>query len=188
MSITIEQTKEQVADSFELNRHVYLRSIRMAKSSLWSESISMLEGVHGPLESRIDFNPAEVKKLDSVLLLNTTFKFNVYAASASPAREVVRIECQFEAEYGLASGYTPAEGHIKAFHEGNAIFNCWPYFREYVQSSAVRMNYPPPPVPLLRLIPGTKSTSGDDVTPQKLPGRTTKRKRKVQNRRTQPVR
>jgi hypothetical protein len=33
------------------------------------------------------------------------------------------------------------------------IFNCWPYFREYLQSTVTRMNLLPLTVPLLRLLP-----------------------------------
>lgn len=41
--------------------------------------------------------------------------------------------------------------HVKSFAETNAVFNAWPYFREYVQSTTLRMGLPPLTVPLLKL-------------------------------------
>lgn len=40
---------------------------------------------------------------------------------------------------------------LKAFAETNGIFNAWPYFREFVQSSFVRMDLPPVLLPLYRI-------------------------------------
>lgn len=39
----------------------------------------------------------------------------------------------------------PSEQHVVAFHGGNAIFNCWQYFREFIQSATARMGFPPLP-------------------------------------------
>jgi hypothetical protein len=58
-----------------------------------------------------------------------------------------------EASYELAEGYEPTSEQIEAFRQGNAIFNCWTYFREYVQSSVARMNFPSVTVPFLRMVP-----------------------------------
>jgi len=66
---------------------------------------------------------------------------------------VLIISCRLEVAYELAEGYEPTSEQIDAFRQGNAIFNCWPYFREYVQNSVARMNYPPVTIPFLRMVP-----------------------------------
>jgi hypothetical protein len=37
--------------------------------------------------------------------------------------------------------------HLSAFAQGNGIYNAWPYWREFLQSSTVRMGLPPFIVP-----------------------------------------
>jgi len=51
----------------------------------------------------------------------------------------------------LEESFQPSRDAINAFARGNVIFNSWPYFREYVQSTVSRMDYPPPTIPFLRL-------------------------------------
>jgi hypothetical protein len=44
----------------------------------------------------------------------------------------------------------PGADELKAFADTNAVMNCWPYWRELVQSNVSKMNLPPLVVPLLR--------------------------------------
>ena len=67
--------------------------------------------------------------------------------------EVVSVHCAIRADYELDKGYQPTPEEIEAFSESNAVFNCWPYFRELVQNTLARMNYPPLSIPFLRLVP-----------------------------------
>jgi len=59
----------------------------------------------------------------------------------------------FLAEYQLAEGFIPGPKEQKAFLAANAVFNCWPYWREYVKSTASRMNLPPLTLPFFRVLP-----------------------------------
>jgi hypothetical protein len=45
--------------------------------------------------------------------------------------------------------------HLSAFAQGNGIYNAWPYWREFLQSSTVRMGLPPFILPSFR--PGNVS-------------------------------
>lgn len=40
---------------------------------------------------------------------------------------------------------------VRLFGETNGIFNAWPYWREYVQNTIVRMSLPPLTIPVFRL-------------------------------------
>jgi hypothetical protein len=71
-------------------------------------------------------------------------------------RQLILIECSFEAEYRFRDDM-PSEEQIEAFGSANAVFNCWPFFREFVQTSVARMHFPPPPVPFLRLVRKSES-------------------------------
>lgn len=84
--------------------------------------------------------------------LRTTLQFNFQATGAgSKARPLLVITATFVAEYEMADGLRPSTQDLKAFVNANAVFNCWPYWREYVHSTAARMNLPPLTLPFFRV-------------------------------------
>jgi hypothetical protein len=95
-------------------------------------------------------NSSTAKLIGEVLTVEAFF--NSTAVDANKA-QVFTVECVYELSYRLKEGYTPQENEIEAFKNGNAIFNCWPYFRELFQNVTARMGQAPPPLPLLRVVP-----------------------------------
>jgi len=74
--------------------------------------------------------------------------------SSEPAKLLFEAECTFELLYELIDkSFKPESASIAAFKDGNAIFNCWPYAREFFNSVTTRMALSPPPLPLLKIIP-----------------------------------
>jgi preprotein translocase subunit SecB len=61
---------------------------------------------------------------------------------------------EIRADYWLLYSVATAEGlgldNIKAFGDLNGVYNVWPYWREYVQSTVTRMGMPPLPIPVFR--------------------------------------
>lgn len=91
---------------------------------------------------------AEVK--DGHLLV--TADFTIYSEDSSKEPQpVFSLECQYRLVYALDDGFIPQQPQIDAFASGNALYNCWPYLREFVQNIAARMGQFPPPLPLLRV-------------------------------------
>jgi hypothetical protein len=88
--------------------------------------------------------------IDDALAVEVSF--DSYAVDANKIT-VFSVECAYELCYGLKDGYRPEGNEIEAFKNGNAIFNCWPYFREFFQSLTSRMGQAPPPLPFLRVAP-----------------------------------
>jgi preprotein translocase subunit SecB len=64
---------------------------------------------------------------------------------------LLAITATFIAEYEMAEGFSPSSEELNAFVNANAVFNCWPYWREYVHSTAARMNLPPLTLPFFRV-------------------------------------
>jgi hypothetical protein len=76
--------------------------------------------------------------------------------SGSPPSQVFGVTCVFDLYYQISdSAFQPTAESVAAFKDGNAVFNCWPYVREFTQSITSRMEVTPPPLPLLRLVPKT---------------------------------
>ena len=60
-------------------------------------------------------------------------------ADKDPSKEVFKVECLFDLTYTLAAAYHPQPAELEAFQKGNAVFHCWPYMREFVQSATQPM-------------------------------------------------
>lgn len=70
-----------------------------------------------------------------------------------PSSVLVRMASTFELIYSLPDVIKPTPNEINAFCKTNAMLNSWPYWREFVQNTIVRMNLPPLTLPLFRLTP-----------------------------------
>ena len=75
-------------------------------------------------------------------------------ASSGPGEVLLMIEAEFLLSYSIASDDTPTDEAIAAFANTNAVFNAWPYWREYVASCVGRTGYPALVVPVLRIEAG----------------------------------
>ena len=86
-------------------------------------------------------------------ILCTLIRFTLTGREKEAAKEpVISITASFLAEYQLAEGFSPTAAEQKAFMEANAVFNCWPYWREFVKSTTARMNLPPLTLPFFRVL------------------------------------
>jgi hypothetical protein len=67
----------------------------------------------------------------------------------------VQIDATFEIIYSFPKELDPVPSpeELEAFAQSNAVMNCWPYWRELVQTTVAKMNLPPLVVPLLRYVP-----------------------------------
>jgi hypothetical protein len=84
--------------------------------------------------------------------LRTTLQFTFTATEkGSKGKPLLVISATFIAEYEMAQGFNPSTDDLDAFVNANAVFNCWPYWREYVHSTAARMNLPPITLPFFRV-------------------------------------
>ncbi len=70
---------------------------------------------------------------------------------------LVEIKADFNAVYDLKEELSEEE--IETFSEYSALYNVWPYWREFVQNTCYRMNMPPLKIPFL--CRGTETVSED---------------------------
>jgi len=71
------------------------------------------------------------------------------ARSGTPPAIVVT--ATFELIYRLPRAVAPTQVELDTFARTNAIFNVWPYWREFIQNMFTRMTLPPLLLPLYRL-------------------------------------
>ena len=74
---------------------------------------------------------------------------------------LVSIETSFELQYSLPEKFHTDPETLTTFAETNGLYNAWPYWREFVQSTFARMGLPPVVLPLLRAREAMEKTEAE---------------------------
>lgn len=153
MGFVIRQDRDEVQAAHRFQVNAELRDVQLLDCSA-----STSEG-KAQLEDRLRLG---MKMEPSILHVSEgqakfAVRISVFGDPDEPAEEtdphLFQIVCRYAMVYNLKPGYVPPEQELDAFKDGNAIFHCWPYMRELVQSMTMRMGLPIPPLPFLRLAP-----------------------------------
>ena len=146
MSLVAEVTPEIVKSAGKVAAAVEVRNILLVegtaalsrqfveKGSKYSEKAWSVRVTHTGKHRIHDGN---------MLRTLTHFTFTAKESERSKSKPLLIITAIFVAEYEMAEGFRPSKHDLEAFVRANAVFNCWPYWREYVHSTAARMNLPP---------------------------------------------
>ena len=162
-AIVIEQTPEETSRAFEVHQGTSISRIRLARAKV--AALPMDEAPKNPISIRFTFRSKAISSPAGVLRLEIAFRM-AGAAERKEGRKgtpetkpeaAVNVECVYEVDYALSDGFEIVPEQIKAFKDGNALFNTWPYFREYLQNSLGRMGLPPLTAPFLRLQPKART-------------------------------
>lgn len=81
--------------------------------------------------------------------------------ATSDAKPVFLVHATFEILYRLKPGDEVSEHELQSFAQINAVFNAWPYFREFVHMMMMRMDLPPLVIPVYRLPRPEEATKAD---------------------------
>ena len=91
-------------------------------------------------------------RCDDELVVEVSFEYSAWDSSEPPER-LFQVNCTFEVTYQLNDDYNPTPEEIISFGRGTAVFNCWPYAREFLQDISSRIGHRTPTLPLLRIVP-----------------------------------
>jgi len=152
----ITQSPEEIRQSLTFNANASIVAIRLAEARVWGISPEDL-APEMTVETGTRFHAAARRRIGETVTFAVDFRFAARRSeNGAKPQDLFKVYCKLEAQYSIKPDFEPTEEQLKAFHGGNVIFNCWPFLREFVQSTAARMRLPPPPIPLLRLTPPTK--------------------------------
>jgi hypothetical protein len=104
-------------------------------------------------------------------VVEVSFEYTAWDASEPPER-LFKVDCTFEVSYRLRDEYHPSEEEKTSFSKGTAVFNCWPYAREFLRDITARLGHQTPALPLLRISPKKSSTNpapAPAIQPQSTP-------------------
>ena len=107
---------------------------------------------------------------DGSLRIEATFKLEVHGADDDD-RPQAEVRAAFELSYRIPGDEHFSSEELAAFARTNAVFNAWPYWREFVQASLARMSMPALTVPLFRLSPQDRNDDEEqDVAQEPVAG------------------
>jgi hypothetical protein len=86
--------------------------------------------------------------------------------SSEPPERVFKVDCTFEVCYRVRDGYSPTEEERSSFSKGTAVFNCWPYAREFLRDITARLGHQTPALPLLRITPKKSELPSPTESPE----------------------
>ncbi len=162
-------TREEFRAAQSLQTHCELIQVALLKSFGWRAP----EGTALSEPYRLNESHSSIARLiEGALVVEVSF--TSCAVDANKVK-VFSVECTYELCYGLKDGYAPEANGIEAFKSGNAIFNCWPYFREFFQNLTARMGHTPPPLPFLRVAPKPAVPESADAATENRPHKRRKR-------------
>jgi hypothetical protein len=154
-AITIQQSAKEMALAAEVNRNAAICAVRLSHSRMTSRALD--EPPKGRIQVRFTVKSRPVDGPKGKLRVRVDFRMmgELEPQQAPEGRakkeRIVSVECSYAVDYQLREGFEPSIKQIKAFKDGNVIFNSWPYFREYLQESIQRMGFPPLTAPFLRV-------------------------------------
>jgi hypothetical protein len=153
----ISQSQEEMRAAAWLQQKCELRDITLRQCHVSLEGSE--DRLKGPFALKVSHNSIANAITDGILRIEVRFQIQCYDSS-EPAALLFSVESAFDADYEIEDrSFAPTPESIAAFKDGNAIFNCWPYAREFVQSMTGRMAVHPPPLPFLRVIPKQEDPS-----------------------------
>lgn len=167
--LIFEVSPQDTKLSFELMQHAQLHLLRLSRSRLNSNPEAITG--NGAINVSFSFKSKASALQDQLFKVELTFKMlgeeeavtnsEPESTSESPtvpntaakAELIATVKAVYEATYSLNADFTPTPAQLKAFSSANAIYNGWPYFRQYLQSSLQQMGLPPYTAPFMRLVP-----------------------------------
>jgi hypothetical protein len=153
MDFTIALKKREFEQAEALHAKLKLLDISLYKAEAVGAGppIRPVEPVR--LSAELD---SEVEPTDSVGV-----EFAVTLRVSCNDQLTFHIDATFLVRYQFVDQAKPASRvEVEAFRKGHAVLAAWPYLREFVQTTIVRMGFPTEPLPLLRLVPSETGEHG----------------------------
>jgi len=164
------KTKSKIDLASPVSQIVELENI------LLLETVARRKPLRGKLPSEISVSmkvQTDVDKKTRVIQVRPHF-FLVARFDDASRDELLRIEATFMLQYRVPSFAGIRKGNIDAFGEVNGMYNAWPFWREFVQTTTVRMGLPPLTMPVYRPLATEVSAKKASRTRTPRPKRTRK--------------
>jgi hypothetical protein len=157
----ISQTKEQINALNAFQNHCELEAITLLScaTNRAKAGSSFVE----PFEVKPTLSNTASFVQGDRFIVEVSFEYTAWDSS-DPRQRLFKIDCAFEVCYRLQDDHEPTEEQKSSFSKGTAVFNCWPYAREFLSDMTARLGHQTPPLPLLRITPQKADSQSSAVT------------------------
>ncbi len=163
----ISQEPEEIRKAIALQTNCELVRVVLRSCRASVESTEVMD------RSATSFRLSHASSANPVLngVLRIQVNFSVHGENnADPPVRLFLLECAFDLDYELhEKSFEPSPESVTAFKDGNAVFNCWPYAREFVHNLTARMGLDLPPLPFLRIVPKQAAAQTEPVKGESKP-------------------
>jgi preprotein translocase subunit SecB len=138
--------KPNIPAGFDVSDRVELIDIRIVKSA-FNQTPEINRGRKNvDIDRKVNL---QIDKEKGVLFV--VINFDLKASIDGVQSPVITIAASFLLVYRLQDFNGLTDESYRSFAEVNAVFNAWPYWREFVQNITVRMGLPPLTMPVFRI-------------------------------------
>jgi preprotein translocase subunit SecB len=100
----------------------------------------------------------QVDRKSGYIVVIAKFHFEAFVESKAQ-QPVILIDASFLLSYKIENFEGLTQKGFEQFAKLNGIYNAWPYWREFIQNTIVRMGLPPLSIPVFRIVePSGKKT------------------------------
>jgi hypothetical protein len=125
-------------------KFLWLWDTRVARDSMGQDNL--------PIHNNHAFDVEYSRTSDSDVAVIVRFVWRAdHKEEAGGSDLPTRIEARFIIGYEAPDLSTSSDDQVLAFAKLNGVFNAWPYWREYLQSTSSRLGLPGVMVPLLTI-------------------------------------
>ncbi len=151
-----QKTKvRQTADAspgLMVSDRVELKDVRLISSKCRQTP----EAASGKKTYNINYSAkVETDKKKGYIVVIPEFHFEAFSKSITQ-EPVITIEAFFVLAYKIDNFQGLTQKGFEQFANFNGIYNAWPYWREFVQNTIVRMGLPSLSIPVFRIVEPTK--------------------------------
>ena len=163
----IEQTQEEFKATANFQKNAELTQVRLKR--FCASSPDKQPSVEQGFDLRIKHSSVNEPSSNEETSFDVEIVFDALG-DGNLEKVWFHIDCCYELKYKLRPGYSPSKEELSAFHEGNALFHCWPFAREFVQNATQRMGLTVPPIPMFRVrVKRTAILASGQALPEVIP-------------------
>lgn len=156
----IKFPKDTLSAATTVSKVAALESLALLEADLGCKDAPAPQSI---IESNIDFSTGEISWESEGKALNCILNLQLkYSENTS---EFFFIKTKYKAKYILSIEPPPEDKRdffFGSFAKTNALFNIWPFWREFVRSSMDKFNLPYWQLPLLQIRPEDDHTPASD--------------------------
>jgi preprotein translocase subunit SecB len=146
----IQKSAKELKSLAKVVARTDLKSLSLLNSDAW-RSLDALD--HPRVSAEIRMEGILLQEEEDCILAKAIFSFAgtpVDENETKSEQQVVSIKAEYLLVYSLPNKTDLSKEELENFCSINAMYNAWPYWREFIQTLSNKMGLPPMTLPLLK--------------------------------------